>query len=126
MFFFGLLAFLLGAAGLIAPEILLRVLGFEILSREARLSGDYTLVFPIASSMASFNMGIYYMLAAFNELRPFYLWTVPFRLVTFTVFTLAVWRGLAPARFIGVAAWEGMGAILTGLALWYDKKKQKG
>jgi Na+-driven multidrug efflux pump len=123
MFIFGVLAFLLGFLGLIRPELLLSILGFTVLDRAARAAGDYTLVFMIASSMASFNIGAYYILAALNDLKPFYKWTVPFRCVTPTVFTIAVITGLAPVRFLGVAAWELSGAIATGLALWYENRK---
>jgi Na+-driven multidrug efflux pump len=123
MFIFGVLALLLGFLGLIRPELLLSILGFTILDRAARVAGDYTLVFMIAASMASFNIGAYYILAALNDLKPFYKWTVPFRCVTPTVFTIAVITGLAPVRFLGVAAWELSGALATGLALWYDSKK---
>ena len=86
------------------------------------MAGDYTLVFMIASSMASFNIGAYYVLAALNDLKQFYKWTVPFRCLTFIVFTTAVLTGLAPARFIGVGAWELTGAIATGIALWQERK----
>ena len=123
MFIFGVLAFLLGFLGLIRPELLLSILGFTVLDRAARAAGDYTLVFMIASSMASFNIGAYYILAALNDLKPFYKWTVPFRCVTPTVFTIAVITGLAPVRFLGVAAWDLSGAIATGLALWYENRK---
>jgi len=123
MFIFGLLALLLGLAGLIRPEILLSILGFEVLPRAARASGDYTLTFMTASSMASFNMGVYYILAALNDVKKFYGWTVPFRAVTFTVFTLTVIAGLAPARFLGVGIWELTGGIATGLALYFENKK---
>lgn len=123
MFIFGVLALLLGFLGLIRPELLLSILGFTVLDRAERVAGDYTLVFMIASSMASFNIGAYYILAALNDLKPFYKWTVPFRCVTPTVFTIAVLTGLAPVRFLGVAAWELSGAIATGLALWQESKK---
>jgi len=123
MFTFGVLALLLGFLGLIRPELLLSILGFTVLDHAQRIAGDYTLVFMIASSMASFNIGAYYILAALNDLKPFYKWTVPFRCVTPTVFTIAVLTGLAPVRFLGVAAWELTGAIATGLALWYGSKK---
>src|SRR4026207_2181826 len=66
MFIFGVLAFLLGFVGLIRPEWLLSILGFNVLDRAERVAGDYTLVFLIASSMASFNIGAYYILAALN------------------------------------------------------------
>jgi hypothetical protein len=123
MFVFGSLAFLLGLAGLISPETVLSLLGFEVLERSQRVAGDYTLVFMAASSMASFNIGIYYVLAALNDLKMFYLWTVPFRAVTFTVFTLVVVTGIAPARFLGVGVWELVGAIATGLALYFERGK---
>jgi Na+-driven multidrug efflux pump len=125
VFVFGLLALLLGLVGLLRPEMLLSLLGFTVLDRAARVGGDYTLVFLIASSMASFNIGAYYILAALNDLKQFYRWTVPFRCVTPIVFTIAVLSGLAPVRFLGVAAWELAGAIATGLALWMEGRKRE-
>ncbi len=123
MFIFGVLAMLLGLVGILRPEFLLSLLGFTVLDRSARATGDYTLVFMIASSMASFNMGAYYILASLNNNKQFYRWTVPFRFITPTVFTIAVLTGLAPTRFLGVAAWELTGAIATGIALWYEDNK---
>jgi hypothetical protein len=123
MFIFGALAFLLGLLGLLRPELLLSMLGFTVLDRAARVSGDYTLVFMIASAMASLNIGVYYMLAALNHVKQFYKWTVPFRCVTFVVFTIAVLTNLAPARFFGVGMWELAGAIATGLALRSENRK---
>jgi Na+-driven multidrug efflux pump len=125
IFVFGFLAFLLGILGLFRPEFLLSILGFTMLDRAARAAGDYTLVFMTASSMASFNIGVYYILAALHDHKLFYRWTVPFRCVTFVVFTTAVLTGLAPARFIGVGVWELAGAIATGLALRSENKKQE-
>ena len=123
MFIFGVLAFILGVVGLVSPETVLALLGFEIIERTQRLAGDYTLTFMAASSMASFNIGVYYVLAALNDLKQFYLWTVPFRAVTFTVFTIVVISGLAPVRFLGVGIWELTGGIATGLALYFERKK---
>ena len=117
MFIFGVIALLLGLLGLLRPELLLSILGFAVLNRAERVAGDYTLVFIIASSMASFNVGVYYVLAALNDMKQFYRWTVPFRCVTFVVFTTAVLTGLAPTRFIAVGAWELIGAIATYLTL---------
>ncbi len=122
-FIFGILALLLGLIGLIRPEITLSLLGFDVVERSARMNGDYTIVFMLASSMASFNMGVYYIFAALNDVKIFYGWTVPFRVKTFAVFTQEVIYGLAPAKFLGVGLWELVGAIATGLALRADKKK---
>ncbi|SDZ66461.1 hypothetical protein SAMN05421684_8197 [Asanoa ishikariensis] len=118
---FGVLAIIMGVVGLVSPDTLLKSLGFEVLG--SRPSGDYTKTFMAASSMASFNMGVYYLVAVATEWRPFYLFTVWFRLVTFTVFTILVLTDAAPARFFGVAAWEGLGAIATGVALWFERKR---
>lgn len=121
MFIFGLLAAVLGVVGLISPENTLNMLSLEVTDRAARPAGDYTLMFVTASSMASLNMGIYYMLAALTNWKPFFWWTVPFRIVTFTVFTLAVANGIAPNGFLGVGAWELIGALATGAALLYER-----
>ncbi|RME89943.1 MAG: hypothetical protein D6770_03460 [Anaerolineae bacterium] len=123
MFVFGVLAFLLGLTGLLRPEWTLTMLGFEVVDRAQRAAGDYTIVFVIAASMASFNMGVYYVLAALNDLKAFYRWTVPFRGLTFLVFTTVVLAGIAPTRFIGVGLWEGLGAIATGLALYFESDR---
>lgn len=123
MFIFGILALILGLIGLLRPEFVLTLLGFSVVDRSSRVAGDYTLVFMIASSMASFNMGIYYVLASLNNVKSFYKWTVPFRCVTFILFTTAVLTGLAPGRFLSVGAWELTGAVTTGWALWQEKRK---
>jgi Na+-driven multidrug efflux pump len=72
MFVFGVIALLLGLLGLLHPEILLSIFGFSVLEHVTRTTGDYTLVFVTASSMALFNIGAYYILAAVNDLKSFY------------------------------------------------------
>ena len=99
------------------------VLGFPVIPRAERAVGDYTPLFIIAASMASFNIGIYYVLAALYNMKRFYLWTVPFRVVTFTVFTLSVLSGIAPGGFFGVGLWELLGALVTGGALYYERRR---
>ncbi|KXK14784.1 MAG: hypothetical protein UZ14_CFX002000961 [Chloroflexi bacterium OLB14] len=123
IFIFGVLAFLLGLVGLIRPEILLSILGFEVIERSARASGDYTIVFMTASSMASFAMGVYYMLMSLNNIKIFYGWTVPIRTITFIIFTTLVLLQVAPLKFLGVGIWEFIGAIATGVAVYREKKK---
>ncbi|MGN9767578.1 hypothetical protein ACTMS2_20775 [Micromonospora sp. SD12] len=118
---FGVLALLMGAVGLLWPEALLRLLGLEVPA--TRAAGDHTGTFLTASSMASFNMGVYYLLATATEWRPFFRFTVLFRLVTFTVFSIAVLADVAPGRFFGVALWEGLGAAATAVGLWWDGRR---
>lgn len=125
MFIFGVLALVLGLTGLIRPEILLSLLGFDVIERAQRSAGDYTIVFMVASSMASFNIGVYYILAALNDVKIFYRWTVPFRMVTFVVFTSIVMLGIAPNRFLGVGIWELVGALSTGIALYKESRISK-
>ena len=114
---FGALALTTGALGLLAPGALAGALGFA-----TPLSGAAA-VFLAASSMASFNMGVYYLLAAHREWRPFYRATVAFRSVTVIVFTALVLVGPAPVGFLGVAAWEGAGALATGVALAVERRR---
>lgn len=123
IFIFGVMAFLLGVVGIFRPEILLGILGFEVIERAARASSDYTITFMTASSMASLNIGVYYVLAALNDVKIFYRWTVPFRGLTFIVFTTIILLGIAPQKFFGVALWELIGAIATGVALAREKQK---
>ena len=123
MFIFGVMAFLLGTLGIIRPELELSMLGFEVVDRASRASSDYTLTFMTAASMASVNVGIYYVLAALNDVKIFYRWTVPFRGLTFIVFTTIVILGIAPLKFIGVPIWELTGALATGIALSREKQK---
>ncbi|MCX4551844.1 hypothetical protein OG204_07630 [Streptomyces sp. NBC_01387] len=118
---FGVLAAVLGVAGLVSPDALLKMLGFHSVPVSRRPGSDYTRTFITASSMAAVNMGVYYVLAALADWKAFFRWTVPFRLLTFAVFTTAVVTGRAPAGFLGVGLWEGTGAVVTGLALRYEK-----
>lgn len=69
-------------------------------------------------------MGVYYVLAALADWRAFFGWTVPFRLLTCAVFTAAVVTGRAPEAFLGVAAWEGLGALATGAALLRERRAE--
>lgn len=119
------MALLFGVVGLAQPDAVLAVLGFEVLDRAERSSGDYTAVFVTASSMASLNMGVYYLVAAATEWRAFFRFTVVFRLVTLTVFSALVLIDGAPVRFLGVALWEGGGAAVTGLALTFDSRRSE-
>jgi uncharacterized membrane protein HdeD (DUF308 family) len=125
MFVFGLLALLLGLLGILRPEFLLSILGLSQPGGATRATGDHTLAFTIASAMASFNVGAYYVLAALNDMKKFYLWTVPFRGLTFAVFGIAALTRLAPAPFFGLAAWEAAGAAATGLALYFDNQRTR-
>lgn len=120
---FGVLAAAVGLVGLVSPNLLLTVLGLETGREPALTAGDHTAAFATASSMAALNMGVYYVLAALSDWKPFFRWTVPFRLLTFAVFGLAVLTGRAPTPFLGVAVWEGLGALATGLALRYDARR---
>ena len=116
---FGVLALIMGGVGLLWPETMLSSLGFEVPA--TRAPGDHTGTFLMASSMASFNMGVYYLLAAVRDWRPFFRFTVVFRLVTWAVFTVLAVTEVAPARFLAVAVWEGLGAVATGVGLWLDR-----
>ncbi|MFB7862131.1 hypothetical protein [Streptomyces sp. NPDC056069] len=120
---FGVLAAGLGVVGLTTPDTMIRLMGLAPLSEASRADEDHTLLFLTASSMAALNMGVYYVLAALAGWKSFFRWTVPFRLLTCAVFTLAVVSGRAPSGFLGVGLWEGTGALVTGAALRYESRR---
>jgi hypothetical protein len=117
---FGVMALLFGVVTLTLPDVVLTMLGFEV--PDQRAAGDYTRTFLAASAVSSLNMGVYYLVAAATNWRPFFFFTVPFRLLTFTVFTVLVVTQVAPAPFLGVAVWEALGALATGVALWAEPR----
>ncbi|MER5886385.1 hypothetical protein ABT160_21375 [Streptomyces sp. NPDC001941] len=123
---FGVIAAALGVVGLVSPDTMISGMGFDPVPAAERADNDGTLTFITASSMAAVNMGAYYVLAAMADWKAFFLWTVPFRLLTFTVFTVAVVTGRAPSGFLGVGIWEGVGAVLTGLALAWERRRRTG
>ncbi|WP_424858410.1 hypothetical protein [Streptomyces sp. SAI-170] len=122
---FGVLAAAMGVMGLVAPDALLGSMGLATAPDSGRTEADHTTAFVTASSMAALNMGVYYVLAALSDWRAFFRWTVPFRLLTCTVFTLAVIGDRAPAAFLGVGAWEGLGAVATAFALRRDGRRDR-
>lgn len=120
---FGVLAAVMGIVGLISPDTLIKAMGFAAGPDAGRGDGDHTIVFLTASSMAALNMGVYYVLAAASDWTAFFRWTVPFRLLTCTVFALAVLGDRAPTGFIAVGLWEGLGAVATAVALRADRRR---
>lgn len=118
---FGGMALVTGVLGLLWPAGLLGMLGLAVPA--TRAPDDHTGTFLVASSMAAFNMGVYYLLAAVSEWRSFFRFTVVFRLVTVAVFVLVVLADIAPTQFLGVAAWEGVGALATVLGLRRDARQ---
>ncbi|MFD7709302.1 hypothetical protein ACFV6E_08175 [Streptomyces sp. NPDC059785] len=119
---FGVLAAVMGALGLIAPDLLLSLMSLGPTANGGRPADDHTVAFLTASSMAALNMGVYYVLASLADWKAFFRWTVPFRLLTCAVFTLAILGGRAPSGFFGVGLWEGIGAVATGVALRRERR----
>ncbi|MEV0902732.1 hypothetical protein [Actinoplanes sp. NPDC049802] len=115
---FGAMAAVFGVVGIASPATVAASVGYDSLDGAGR-------TFATASSMASLNMGVYYLVATATEWRPFFRFTVPFRLLTFTVFSSLVATGVAPGGFLGVAVWEAVGAVATGLGLWFDARRRR-
>ncbi|KAJ2905280.1 hypothetical protein MKZ38_005793 [Zalerion maritima] len=66
------------------------------------------------NSLAAIAMGIYYPLLAYQENRAFFMFTIPMRCLTATVFV----RQGGNWKIAGL--WEGGGAVLTMLALVWE------
>ena len=110
MLVFGMVIVGSGLTGLLAPHILLTVLGISEI-------GHATQLFIMASSQASLAMGLYYILASVNEARIFFQWSVPLRIINFMVFAVMIPLGIAPTQWLMVAGLEVVGALATALAL---------
>jgi len=110
MLVFGMLIVGSGLTGLLAPQLLLTVLGITD-------SGSATLLFLMATSQASLAMGLYYILASVNETRIFFQWSVPLRIINFMVFAAMIPLGIAPMQWLLVAGLELAGASATAIAL---------
>eukprot|EP00930_Biecheleria_cincta_P065405 TRINITY_DN51173_c0_g1_i1.p1 TRINITY_DN51173_c0_g1~~TRINITY_DN51173_c0_g1_i1.p1 ORF type:complete len:139 (+),score=18.54 TRINITY_DN51173_c0_g1_i1:40-417(+) len=119
MYAFGVCATSLGVVALFKPNVMLWNLGVEPVDK--RSHDDYTILFIRMAAMAAFNMGAYYCYMAFHEEKRFFQITVPFRFVTCAVFTALYVDGSAPAGVLGIAIWEGLGALWTAAALRKDE-----
>jgi len=119
---FGLMAFVVGAAGLLWPSFTMKAVGFP----SSMVDSSECWPHWMAVSIAATNMGAYYILAARANVKAFFRWTVPFRMLTCTVFAWAVFSGKAPASpYLTTSIVEGLGALSTGLALWYEGEYQR-
>jgi hypothetical protein len=118
----GIVALLVGVIGIVEPDVVISLLGLEVADGSQRASHDYTLIFIVVSSVVSMNVGVYYALAALSNLKVFYGWTVAFRCVTFVLFAVSVLSGYAPTSLLIVAFWELVGAVVTGIALGYERR----
>jgi len=110
MLVFGMVIVGSGLTGLLAPQLLLTVLGITD-------TGSATLLFLMATSQASLAMGLYYILASVNETRIFFQWSVPLRIINFIVFAAIIPLGIAPMQWLLVAGLELAGASATAIAL---------
>jgi len=110
MLVFGMVIVGSGLTGLLAPQLLLTVLGITD-------TGSATQLFLMATSQASLAMGLYYILASVNETRIFFQWSVPLRIINFMVFAAMIPLGIAPPQWLMVAGLELIGALATAIAL---------
>lgn len=110
MLVFGMVIVGSGLTGLLAPQLLLTVLGITD-------TGSATHLFLMATSQASLAMGLYYILVSVNGTRIFYQWSVPLRIINFMVFAAMIPLGIAPMQWLLVAGLELAGALATAIAL---------
>ena len=110
MLVFGMVIVGSGLTGLLAPQLLLTVLGITD-------TGSATLLFLMATSQASLAIGLYYILASVNGTRVFFQWSVPLRIINFMVFAAMIPLGIAPMQWLLVAGLELAGASATAIAM---------
>jgi hypothetical protein len=111
VFVFGIYLLLLGAVLVIAPNFLLSI--FQI--------PPTTEVWIRVAGMLVLFLGVYYVLAARADLRPFYAWTVPVRSTVILFLIAFVLLGYAPSQLILFGVIDLLGALWTLLALRASK-----
>jgi hypothetical protein len=107
MFAFSCYLLLFGAALLLVPNILLGF--FNILPTSE--------VWIRIVGMLVIFLGVYYIVAASSELRPFMAWSVRLRASVTLFFGAFVIAGLAPPVLLLIAAIDLVGALWTWSAL---------
>ncbi|OJD18271.1 hypothetical protein AJ78_01710 [Emergomyces pasteurianus Ep9510] len=110
IFIFGLSALLHGIHTLLHPSAVLISLGLPATALPA----------INATSLAAIAMGIYYTLAAYQRNKSFYALTVPMRFLTASVFWNQARVSVEGRGWRTAALWEGGGALVTGLALFWE------
>lgn len=105
IYLFGATALIAGINNLLSPESAAAALDLPPTALSA----------SNGMSLAAIGMGIYYSLAAYQENRMFFLFTIPMRSLSATVFWFqgGAWR--VPS------IWEGGGALLTLACLIWDR-----
>ena len=107
MFAFGCYLLLFGAALLLVPNLLLGFFNIPPTSE----------VWIRIVGMLVIFLGIYYLVAARSELRPFMVWSVRLRASVILLFGAFVILGLAPLVLLLIAAVDLGGALWTWSAL---------
>ncbi len=104
---FGSLTVLLAWFTLIAPHITLGLLG---------ISDESGVVYIVV--VASQAIGIFYVMAAYQQTKWFYELSVALRGLNFILFTAFAITGLLSMNVLMVALWEAFGAAWTAFAIW--------
>ncbi len=107
VFVFGIYLLLLGAVLIIAPNLLLSI--FRI--------PPTTEVWIHVAGMLVLLLGVYYVLSARAELRPFFAWSVYVRASVIFFFIAFVLLGLAPSQLILFGVVDLLGADVLCPAL---------
>eukprot|EP00698_Gefionella_okellyi_P000201 TRINITY_DN10175_c0_g2_i1.p1 TRINITY_DN10175_c0_g2~~TRINITY_DN10175_c0_g2_i1.p1 ORF type:complete len:150 (+),score=19.34 TRINITY_DN10175_c0_g2_i1:61-510(+) len=121
MFVFGLTALVNGVLGILFEDTYARTFNLGIINN--------VLDSPLlrAANVAAFNMGWYYVLCALAGNKFFFAITVPFRCVTFALFSITAWQqgGATGRTMLMTAVIELAGALWTAWGLLYDRRHSK-
>jgi hypothetical protein len=112
VFAFGSYMFGQGLILLVAPAVLLKLLGLP----------EATEPWPRVVGIALVVLGLYYVLAARGNWVPFFKATLIGRTVQLVCFIALVTAGVAPAILLGTAGLEFAAAVWTFLALKAERQ----
>lgn len=116
----GCIGFLLGISGIIDPHSQYDMLRLESASIA---QGSVIPVLLSSASLSAMYVGIMYIYGILNNWRGFKAYLVFARSLMCIGFLVLVSLGKAPGVYLSAAIWEGIGAVIILVVLWWDRYK---
>ena len=116
----GAIGFLLGTSGLIFPESQYDILGVDINSIGTVIPGLMG-----SAGLSAMYVGLMYIFGTLQKWKHFKHYLIFARMIMAIGFVILVSIERAPDTYVSAAIWEGVGAAIIAVALWWDNRKTK-
>jgi hypothetical protein len=116
----GTIGLLLGISGLMFPESQYEILGVDTDSIGPIIPGLMG-----SAGLSATCVGLMYIFGTIQRWKFFKHYLIFARMIMAIGFVTLVSIDRAPATYVSAALWEGIGAVIIALALWWDSWKTK-